>query len=131
MADDSGRINQVLSETSFLYGGNAAFVEDLYSPDLRIRQLLYFFTRALLIIRRDQLVLRRLFDLLVAVAPDVADRRLMILERLVQLLHHVLAPASSVIAGIGTRITLPSVIGFNPVPDVRIAFSIALTIPTS
>jgi 2-oxoglutarate dehydrogenase E1 component len=31
MADDSGRINQVLSETSFLYGGNAAFVEDLYA----------------------------------------------------------------------------------------------------
>ena len=31
MADDAGRINQVLSETSFLYGGNAAFVEDLYA----------------------------------------------------------------------------------------------------
>jgi len=35
MADDSsiapGRLNQVLSETSFLYGGNAAFVEDLYA----------------------------------------------------------------------------------------------------
>ena len=31
MADDSGRINQVLSETSFLYGANAAFVEDLYA----------------------------------------------------------------------------------------------------
>jgi 2-oxoglutarate dehydrogenase E1 component len=31
MADDSGRINQVLAETSFLYGGNAGFVEDLYS----------------------------------------------------------------------------------------------------
>jgi 2-oxoglutarate dehydrogenase E1 component len=35
MADDSsivsGRMNQVLSETSFLYGGNAAFVEDLYA----------------------------------------------------------------------------------------------------
>jgi 2-oxoglutarate dehydrogenase E1 component len=29
MADDSGRINQVLSETSFLYGGNAGFVEQL------------------------------------------------------------------------------------------------------
>jgi 2-oxoglutarate dehydrogenase E1 component len=35
MADDSsiapGRLNQVLSETSFLYGANAAFVEDLYA----------------------------------------------------------------------------------------------------
>ncbi|CAN5147117.1 2-oxoglutarate dehydrogenase E1 component [soil metagenome] len=31
MADDSGRINQLLSETTFLYGGNAAFVEDLYA----------------------------------------------------------------------------------------------------
>ncbi|MDR3510688.1 MAG: 2-oxoglutarate dehydrogenase E1 component [Caulobacteraceae bacterium] len=35
MADDSniaaGRLNQVLSETSFLYGGNGAFVEDLYA----------------------------------------------------------------------------------------------------
>ena len=31
MADDSGRLNQVLTETSFLYGGNAAFVEDLYA----------------------------------------------------------------------------------------------------
>src|SRR5215218_10343887 len=31
MADDSGRINQVLNETSFLYGANAAFVEDLYA----------------------------------------------------------------------------------------------------
>jgi 2-oxoglutarate dehydrogenase E1 component len=31
MADDAGRINQVLSETSFLYGANAAFVEDLYA----------------------------------------------------------------------------------------------------
>ena len=29
MADDAGIINQVLTETSFLYGGNAAFVEDL------------------------------------------------------------------------------------------------------
>jgi 2-oxoglutarate dehydrogenase E1 component len=31
MADDAGRINQVLSETAFLYGGNGAFVEDLYA----------------------------------------------------------------------------------------------------
>ncbi|HEX8234117.1 MAG TPA: 2-oxoglutarate dehydrogenase E1 component [Caulobacteraceae bacterium] len=31
MADDSGRINQVLSETSFLYGANAGFVEELYA----------------------------------------------------------------------------------------------------
>jgi len=30
MADDAGRLNQVLAETSFLYGGNAGFVEDLY-----------------------------------------------------------------------------------------------------
>ncbi len=29
MADDSGRLNEVLAETSFLFGGNAAFVEDL------------------------------------------------------------------------------------------------------
>src|SRR4051812_39468087 len=31
MADDSGLINQVLTETSFLYGANAAFVEGLYA----------------------------------------------------------------------------------------------------
>ncbi|MCC7268658.1 MAG: 2-oxoglutarate dehydrogenase E1 component, partial [Caulobacteraceae bacterium] len=31
MADDAGLINEVLAETSFLYGGNAAFVEDLYT----------------------------------------------------------------------------------------------------
>jgi 2-oxoglutarate dehydrogenase E1 component len=31
MADDAGRINQALAETSFLYGANAAFVEDLYA----------------------------------------------------------------------------------------------------
>ncbi|HLK26846.1 MAG TPA: 2-oxoglutarate dehydrogenase E1 component [Caulobacteraceae bacterium] len=35
MADDSslvpGRLNQILAETSFLYGGNATFVEDLYA----------------------------------------------------------------------------------------------------
>jgi len=31
MADDAGVINEVLAETSFLYGGNAAFVEDLYA----------------------------------------------------------------------------------------------------
>ncbi len=31
MADDAGRLNEVLAETSFLYGGNAAFVEDLYA----------------------------------------------------------------------------------------------------
>ena len=31
MADDSGRINKVLAETSFLYGANAGFVEDLYA----------------------------------------------------------------------------------------------------
>ncbi|HYG27270.1 MAG TPA: 2-oxoglutarate dehydrogenase E1 component, partial [Caulobacteraceae bacterium] len=31
MADDAGIINKVLTETSFLYGGNAAFVEDLYA----------------------------------------------------------------------------------------------------
>jgi 2-oxoglutarate dehydrogenase E1 component len=30
MADDSSGLNQVLSETSFLYGGNGAFVEELY-----------------------------------------------------------------------------------------------------
>ncbi len=30
MADDSGRLNQVFAETSFLYGGNAAFVEGLH-----------------------------------------------------------------------------------------------------
>ncbi len=38
MADDAGRLNEVLAETSFLYGGNAGFVEDLQarwakSPD--------------------------------------------------------------------------------------------------
>jgi 2-oxoglutarate dehydrogenase E1 component len=31
MADDSGRLNQVLTETSFLYGGNGAFMEELYA----------------------------------------------------------------------------------------------------
>ena len=31
MADDSGRLNQALTETSFLYGGNGAFVEELYA----------------------------------------------------------------------------------------------------
>ncbi|AWM78386.1 2-oxoglutarate dehydrogenase E1 component [Phenylobacterium parvum] len=31
MADDAGRINELLAETSFLYGGNAAFIEDLYA----------------------------------------------------------------------------------------------------
>jgi 2-oxoglutarate dehydrogenase E1 component len=30
MADDAGRLNQVFQETSFLYGGNAAFIEDLH-----------------------------------------------------------------------------------------------------
>ena len=29
MADDAGRLNELLAETSFLYGGNAGFVEDL------------------------------------------------------------------------------------------------------
>ncbi|WP_397414529.1 2-oxoglutarate dehydrogenase E1 component [Phenylobacterium sp.] len=31
MADDAGLINEILAETSFLYGANAAFVEDLYA----------------------------------------------------------------------------------------------------
>ena len=31
MADDAGLINDVLAETSFLYGGNAAVLEDLYA----------------------------------------------------------------------------------------------------
>ncbi|HUO21301.1 MAG TPA: 2-oxoglutarate dehydrogenase E1 component [Caulobacteraceae bacterium] len=31
MADDSSGLNQILSETSFLYGGNADFVEELYA----------------------------------------------------------------------------------------------------
>jgi 2-oxoglutarate dehydrogenase E1 component len=31
MADDTGRINQVLSETAFLFGGNADYVEGLYA----------------------------------------------------------------------------------------------------
>jgi 2-oxoglutarate dehydrogenase E1 component len=35
MADDAGLINQVLSETSFLYGGNAAFVEGLHEQWLK------------------------------------------------------------------------------------------------
>ena len=30
MADDSGRLNQVFAETSFLFGANAAYVEDLH-----------------------------------------------------------------------------------------------------
>jgi 2-oxoglutarate dehydrogenase E1 component len=30
MADDAGRLNELLAETSFLYGVNAGFVEDLY-----------------------------------------------------------------------------------------------------
>src|SRR5712671_5861950 len=30
MADDAGRLNEVLAETSFLYGANAGFVEDLH-----------------------------------------------------------------------------------------------------
>ena len=29
MADDAGRLNQVFAETSFLYGSNAAYVEEL------------------------------------------------------------------------------------------------------
>jgi 2-oxoglutarate dehydrogenase E1 component len=31
MADDSSGLNQILSETAFLYGGNADFVEELYA----------------------------------------------------------------------------------------------------
>ncbi|HEX5379343.1 MAG TPA: 2-oxoglutarate dehydrogenase E1 component [Phenylobacterium sp.] len=31
MADDAGLINDIMAETSFLYGGNAAFVEGLYA----------------------------------------------------------------------------------------------------
>jgi 2-oxoglutarate dehydrogenase E1 component len=31
MADDAGQINDIMAETSFLYGGNAGFVEDLYA----------------------------------------------------------------------------------------------------
>ena len=31
MADDSGRLNEVLAETSFLFGANAEFVEDLHA----------------------------------------------------------------------------------------------------
>src|ERR1700692_3874558 len=31
MADAAGRLNSVLAETSFLYGGNAEFVEDLHA----------------------------------------------------------------------------------------------------
>ncbi len=30
MADDAGRLNQVFAETSFLYGANAGFIEDLH-----------------------------------------------------------------------------------------------------
>src|SRR5215469_11073797 len=30
MADDSGRLNQVFAETSFLYGGNAAYIEEMH-----------------------------------------------------------------------------------------------------
>ena len=30
MADDAGRLNQVFAETSFLYGSNAAYIEDLH-----------------------------------------------------------------------------------------------------
>jgi 2-oxoglutarate dehydrogenase E1 component len=30
MADDAGRLNQVFAETGFLFGGNAAYVEDLH-----------------------------------------------------------------------------------------------------
>ncbi len=36
MADDAGRINELLAETSFLYGGNAAFIEDLYARWLNV-----------------------------------------------------------------------------------------------
>ena len=30
MADDAGRLNQVFAETSFLYGANAAYIEELH-----------------------------------------------------------------------------------------------------
>ncbi|MBK5956615.1 hypothetical protein CCR92_21875, partial [Rhodospirillum rubrum] len=30
MADDAGRLNQVFAETSFLYGSNAAYIEELH-----------------------------------------------------------------------------------------------------
>lgn len=31
MADDAGRLNQVFAETSFLYGANAGFIEELHA----------------------------------------------------------------------------------------------------
>ena len=31
MADDAGRLNEVLAEASFLYGGNADYIDDLYA----------------------------------------------------------------------------------------------------
>src|SRR5258708_4562926 len=53
--------------------------EQVFDPlDLRIGQLLHLLIRPLLIIGRDQLVLRRLLDLVVPVPPNIPDRRLVV-----------------------------------------------------
>ena len=51
-------------------------LEQLIDPlNLRIGQLLHLFIRALLIVGGDRLVLRRLLDRVIPIAPDVPDRR--------------------------------------------------------
>src|ERR1700679_3702321 len=48
--------------------------------DLRVGELLNLIIRALLVVGRDQFVLGRLLYLVVAVAADVADRRLVVFQ---------------------------------------------------
>ena len=47
MADDAGRLNQVFAETSFLYGANAALIEDLHETISRQWKLIDELTRKL------------------------------------------------------------------------------------
>ena len=86
--------------------------------------------RASSVVFADHLVLQQLLDCFVAVAADVAHRHAMIFGDVVQPLDQILAALFGE-GGIGRRISLPSLAGFRPRSDARMAFSIGPICETS
>ena len=60
--------------------------------DVVVGQLLALFQRPPFFILADQLVFQQLLDVLVAIAPDVAQRDAMVFGNMMDLLHQLLAP---------------------------------------
>src|SRR5690242_14965230 len=89
----AGRPSVLLSLGSHLHHfGFLLFGHLFHALDLFVGQLLDLVEGALLFVLGDLLVLGRLFDQLIAVAPNIAHRGAVILKDAVQMLHHLASP---------------------------------------